>query len=264
MNHELAKTLTTALVQFIDRERPEGTMCCSNTDCINLEVLLTSNSFDDIEAFIQKKLRPRLTEFEQVLSNYLKNDFEYFHTQKWDEQEWNDVIRTQSKELLSLAKKELLSYADESNPAIEAMADLERTYFCNPDKLPKWLTDDIARKELNAHTKGYNNGYKDAEKKIFSHGEGTYFYSKDGDVTYISPMPVSAPAIPIMLTTPSGWGCDGTHCTNPHGDCINCPRRFSSGGTITTPNTASGTSIATLHGNTSATDGKEHNPSFTD
>ena len=25
MNHELAKTLTTALVQFIDRERPEGT-----------------------------------------------------------------------------------------------------------------------------------------------------------------------------------------------------------------------------------------------
>lgn len=33
---------------------------------------------------------------------------------------------------------------------------------------------------------------------------------------------------------------------------------------LITPNTASGTSTATLHGNTSATDGKEHNPSFTD
>ena len=65
----------------------------------------------------------------------------------------------------SLQQKQLLSYADESNPAIEAMADLERTYFCNPDKLPKWLKDDIARKELNAHTKGYNKGYKDAEKR---------------------------------------------------------------------------------------------------
>ena len=247
MNHELAKTLTTALVQFIDRERPEGSMCCSNAECEAIEQAFIADNFFYVETLVQRRLS-RLTEFEQVLSNYLKNDFEYFHTQKWDEQKWNDMIRTQSKELLSLAKKELLSYADESNPAIEAMADLERTYFCNPDKLPKWLTDDIARKELNAHTKGYNNGYKDAEKKIFSHGEGTYFYSKDRDVTYISPMPVSAPAIPIMPTTPSGWGCDGTHCTNPHGDCINCPRRFSSGGTITTPNTASGTSTLKAEG----------------
>ena len=126
------------------------------------------------------------------------------------------------------------------------MADLERTYWCNPDKLPKWLKDDIARKELNAHTKGYNKGYKDAEKKIFSHGEGSYFYSKDRDVTYISPMPVSAPVIPIMPTTPSGWGCDGTHCTNPQMDCINCPRK-TTGGAFGT-NTSSGTSTAKVEG----------------
>ena len=31
--------------------------------------------------------------------------------------------------------------------------------------------------------------------------------------------------IPAMPTTPSIWGCDGIHCTNPHMDCINCPRR---------------------------------------
>lgn len=164
MNHELAKTLTTALVQFIDKQIPEGTMCCSSEECESLEYYLRSNLFGSVGAFIQKKLT-RLTEFEQALSNYLKNDFEYFHTKKWDEQKWNDVIRTQSEELLTLAKKQLLSYADESNPAIEAMSDLERTYFCNPDKLPKWLKDDIARRELDAHTRGYNKGYKDAEKK---------------------------------------------------------------------------------------------------
>lgn len=39
--------------------------------------------------------------------------------------------------------------------------------------------------------------------------------------------------IPVMPTTPSGWGCDGVHCINPQMDCINCPRRYS-----TTPNTS--------------------------
>lgn len=61
---------------------------------------------------------------------------------------------------------------------------------------------------------------------------------------------------------PSGWGCDGTHCTNPQMDCINCPRK-TTGGSFST-SSASGTSAATLHGNTSVTDGKPHNPSFTD
>jgi hypothetical protein len=46
---------------------------------------------------------------------------------------------------------------------------------------------------------------------------------------------------PNMPVNPYGWGCDGTHCINPHGDCINCPKRYSSGETITTPNTSSGT-----------------------
>lgn len=106
MDKELAKTLTTALVQFIDKERPEGTMDCSSGECVSLEKAFTEENFDSVETLINKKLS-RLTEFEQALSNYLKNDFEYFHTKKWDEQKWNDVIRTQSKELLDLAKKEL-------------------------------------------------------------------------------------------------------------------------------------------------------------
>ena len=234
MNHELAKTLTTALVQFIDRERSEGTMCCSNIECGALEEAFKSDNLDDVEAFIQKKLS-RLTEFEQFMDGVVDDTIR----ETYSEDGFKDIC----KDALALAKKQLLSYPDESNPAIEAMADLERTYFCNPDKLPKWLKDDIATKELNAHAKGYNKGYKDAEK----------LYKESTSIVYHPP---------IMPTPPSGWGCDGTHCTNPQMDCINCPRR-TTGGSFST-SSAYGTSTATLHGNTSATDGKPHNPSFTD
>ena len=204
MNKELAKTLTTALVQFIDKHIPEGTMCCSNAECESVKEMFEGGKLDIIEAFIQKKLS-RLTEFEQALSNYLKNDFEYFHTKKWDEQKWNDVIRTQSKELLALAKKEL----------------------CNG---------------CNANLEGYIKGQQDAKRQY------------DESVAY---------HFPIMPQRPLCYEPGGT-CTNPHHDCINCPAKYSSGGTITTPNTQSGTSTSTLHGSTSVTDGKEHNSSFID
>lgn len=197
MNKELAKTLTTALVQFIDRERPEGTMDCSSYECEKIEKAFEGGLFDVVEKTIKKKLSG-LTQFEEKLVSFALQCGGQWDTASVEAKKW-------SREFLALAKKE-----------------------------------------------------------IFKNGEGTYFYSKDGDVTYMNSMPVYAPTIPIMPTTPSGWGCDGTHCTNPHGDCIICPRRFSYGGTITSPNTASGTSTATLDCNTSATDSNEHNPSFTD
>lgn len=159
MTKELAKTLTTALVQFIDREIPEGTMCCSNTDCERLETSFEVLNLAFIEKFIKSKLLGSQTEFEQEVSDIVEYCKEHGGSVAFD------YAKRHAKSLLALAKKQLLSYPDESNPAIEAMADLERTYFCNPDKLPKWLKDDIARKELNAHTKGYNKGYKDAEKR---------------------------------------------------------------------------------------------------
>lgn len=170
MNHELAKTLTTALVQFIDRERPEGSMCCSNAECEAIEQAFIADNFFYVETLVQRRLS-RLTEFEsslrQIIEVTLSDEVPNGSggTMSWAVALSDDDIKKLAPKVLALAKKELLSYADESNPAIEAMADLERTYFCNPDKLPKWLTDDIARKELNAHTKGYNNGYKDAEKR---------------------------------------------------------------------------------------------------
>ena len=47
--------------------------------------------------------------------------------------------------------------------------------------------------------------------------------------------------LPTMPTTPSGFGCDATICTNPHRDCINCLRHYysSSAPFTTTFNTAS-------------------------
>lgn len=55
--------------------------------------------------------------------------------------------------------------------------------------------------------------------------------------------------LPTMPTTPFGirGGCDGTICTNPHMDCINCPRKIS-GGIYTAPNTATGISTLKVEG----------------
>lgn len=180
MNHELAKTLTTALVQFIDRERPEGSMCCSSYECESIEQMFEGGCYDIVEKFIKKKLLD-MTEFELEVSDIVE------YCKEHGENVAFDYAKRHAKTLLALAKKELLSYADESNPAIEAMADLERTYFSNPDKLPKWLKDDIARKELNAHTKGYNKGYKDAEKRY--NESVAYHYSEPvpPGVAYKSP-----------------------------------------------------------------------------
>lgn len=256
MNKELAKTLTTALVQFIDRERPEGSMACSSAECERIEKAFEGGLFDVVENTIKRKLTD-LTEFEsslrQIIEVTLSDEVPNGSggTMSWAVALSDNDIKKLAPKVLAIAKNELLSFADKRNPAIEAMADLERAVTCgNIDNIPKWLVEELNKafkkgQELSHedYVKGYANGYKDAEKR---YNESVAYH------------------FPIMPTTPSGWGCDGIHCTNPHGDCINCPRRFSSGGAITTPNTASGTSTATLHGNTSATDGKEHNPSFTD
>lgn len=252
MNHELAKTLTTALVQFIDRERPEGTMCCSNIECGALEEAFKSDNLDDVEAFIQKKLSG-LTEFEQSVKDIIQDILT--HTAPDGSMTFavsvsNEEARKLAKSLLIVARKELLSYADESNPAIEAMADLERTFECNPDKLPGWLKDELAKRNLEGYIKGRNDALREMSDFMESHFDTKKQYNES--VPY---------HFPIMPTTPV-FGCDGTHCTNPQMDCLNCPRR-TTGGSFST-SSASGTSAATLHGNTSVTDGKPHNPSFTD
>lgn len=258
MNKELAKTLTTALVQFIDNERPEGTLDCSSGECVSLEKAFTEENFDSVETLVNKKLTGLATEFEQELAWII---CEWGNS---EETKISNFVKKYAPKLLALAKKEL-ARRDEvitlNNMApydkglqdgkAEAMTNLERTVIeGDVDNIPKWLVEELNKAfkkgQESSHEdyiRGYTNGYKDAQEE----------YNKS--VAY---------HFPVMPTPPSGWGCDGTHCTNPHHDCINCPVKYSSGGTITTPNTASGISTATLHGNTSATDGKEHNPSFTD
>lgn len=149
MNKELAKTLTTALVQFIDREVPEGTMCCSSAECESIEQMLEGEHFDIVEAFIQKKLS-RLTEFEEELVNFY-NKRSMLPQDKdgvYNRHDCEKLLHEFAKKLLAIAKKELerrnevivldkLSYDKEvQDGKSEAMADLERTFDCNPDKLP--------------------------------------------------------------------------------------------------------------------------------
>ena len=196
MNHELAKTLTTALVQFIDRERPEGTMCCSNIECESIEQMLEGEHFDIVEAFIQKKLS-RLTEFEEEVSDIVE------YCKEHGENVAFDYAKRHAKTLLALAKKQLLSYHDESNPAIEAMADLERTFKCNPDNLPLWLKNELDRIKLEARAEGYSEGLQRALEVQSYH------------------------STPITVR-PHCWEPGGT-CTNPQMDCVNCPRKTTGG-----------------------------------
>lgn len=232
MNKELAKTLTTALVQFIDNERPEGTMDCSSGECISLEKAFTEEDFDSVETLIKKKLS-RLTEFELFLFGAVLDN--NFVGAKGNENAL-EMTKKIAPELLDLAKKELAKRdevitLDKLAPydkgfqdgKAEAMADLERTYFNNPDKLPKWLKDDITRRELNAHTKGYNKGYEVATK----------LYSAPSFIPYS----------PLYQSRPLCWEPGGT-CTNPQMDCINCQRWTTGGGF----NTSSGTSAAKAEG----------------
>jgi len=219
MNKELAKTLTTALVQWIDKERPEGTMCCSNTDCENIRAAFEEGEYDVVETFIQNKLS-RLTEFEKTLAAFVNTVLakEPHNPSIWIiGSGWAD-------KLLALAKEQLLSYADESNPKIEAMADLERTFECNPDNLPLWLKNELGRIRLEAETKGYKKGYKKGYEVA--------------EKVHNAPSFITYQPLPLYQSRPLCWEPGGT-CTNPHMDCINCPRNTTGGF-----NTSSGTSTA--------------------
>lgn len=107
MNKELAKTLTTALVQFIDRERPEGTMCCSSAECERIEKAFEGGSFDVVEKTIQQKLSG-LTEFEdslcQVLVEALSGEM---RSMSWAVAISDNEIKKLAPKILALAKKEL-------------------------------------------------------------------------------------------------------------------------------------------------------------
>lgn len=228
MNKELAKTLTSALVNYIDENRPEGTMDCSSGECVSLEKAFTEENFDSVETLINKKLS-RLMEFEQEVSDIVE------YCKEHGENVAFDYAKRHAQTLLALAREQLIK----DGYIIEKKAFHDAVEKVSPEVM-KEVSDNMDKENelTKKYLEGYTHGYKDAEKQY------------DESVAY---------HFPTMPTTPV-FGCDGIHCTNSQMDCINCPRK-TTGGVF---GTSSGTSTATLHGNTSATDGKEHNPSFTD
>lgn len=217
MNKELAKTLTTALVQFIDKNQLKDKMGVSSIEAEALERCITEEKFDRVEDWYANRMKPEPTEFEEKLVSFALQCGGQWDTANEEAEKW-------SNELLALAKEQLLSYADESNPKIEAMAELERTFKCNPDNLPLWLKNELDRIRLEAETKGYEKGYKKGYEVA--------------EKVHNAPSFIPYQPLPLYQSRPLCWEPGGT-CTNPHMDCINCPRNITGGF-----NTSSGTSTA--------------------
>ena len=215
MNKELAKTLTIALVNYLDENRPKRTMDCSSGECVSLEKAFTEENFDSVETLVNKKLT-RLSEFELRLLDWLSSDT----SGEIPMERMKEVVKHRAEELLAIAKKELLK------------------------------DDELANELAKKHLDGYCLGREDALRDMMDFVESQFHGKKAKEF--------DTPTINIPTWTPPCY--KGGPCTNPQKDCINCPRA----NVVISPNTASGTSTSTLHGNTSATDGKEHNPSFTD
>ena len=172
MDKALAQLLTTALVQFVDKNQPKDKMCVSSIEAEELERVFSEEKFNRIEDWYVHRMQPELTEFEKCMLDFAKARDEYeFDSTKVVE--LNDKVveltKSYAKTLLMLAKKELLSYADESNPAIEAVADLERTFSCNPDNLPKWLKEELAKKHLDGYCMGREDTLREIKDFVESH-----------------------------------------------------------------------------------------------
>lgn len=156
MNHELARLLTTALVQFIDRERPEGTMDCSDVECTNLKNAFNADNYPYIAAFIRRKLS-RTSDFEDALCNKIygwikcgKLPFEM------PEEFMRDV-----KELVELAKNEF------------GMPEGTIAYQKGVEEGRRQVLDELAKKDLlmddelgKKHLEGYIKGREDTMREI--------------------------------------------------------------------------------------------------
>lgn len=136
MNKELAKTLTIALVGYLDENRPEGTMDCSSGECISLEKAFAEENFDSVETLIDKKLSG-LTEFENTIGSMIKEAVEKEvgdNAAIWAiGRGWADKLRTLAKkECLNdtmLAKKHLEGYILGKEDAMRDMNDFLKSHF---------------------------------------------------------------------------------------------------------------------------------------
>ena len=105
----------------------------------------------------------------------------------------------------------------------------------NLDELKKkvdWLKslrpqkkEDLAKMLQDEYEKGKEYGETLGQSKGFTHG-------------YTEGFKAGKESVLVKHNDNQLVWCDGTHCINPHHDCVNCPAKYSSSGTITTPNSA--------------------------
>lgn len=152
-----------------------------------------------------------------------------------------ELISEKSGDILVVHNEAYIDVTDEILGLLEDKNEPEQTEF---EQFMDGVVDDTIRETYSKD--GFEDICEDAlelaKKEIFHHGEGTYYYSKIGDVDFIDYMPIRTPvAVPsgFYPLNPACWEPGGT-CTNPHFDCINCPRK-TTGGSFST-NTSSGTS----------------------
>lgn len=175
MTKELAKTLTTALVQFIDENRPEGTMDCSSGECERLEKAFEIYNLDFVERFIEKKLS-RLTEFEKGLINFYNKSKEIPSDKDgvYNKHDLEEFLHESAKTLLALAREQF-------KPEIDA--EIEKAYKTQDNvvfhkgweqgrtdalkDLPRW-------KKYNLH-----DPYNDSAFRIFADFGGDGYISTD-------------------------------------------------------------------------------------
>ena len=172
MNHELANTLTTAIVQFLDRERPEGTMCCSNTDCANLENAFNSENFNYVEAYIKWKLSGGLSEFEDKLVAFALQCGGQWDIANEEAKKWSrEFIDLTKKELLKddeFGKKHLEGYIKGREDAMREMKDFVESHFnTNKAKGDVDLTD-LYHKEYEMNPEPFPRGIAYKSPKCYT------------------------------------------------------------------------------------------------
>ena len=125
--------------------------------------------------------------------------------------------------IVAIDKKIITETAQEAKDIVEKMIsksvkqdtliELQKNLYSCPEKLPRWLSEELGRIRLEEHTKGftngYNKGYEDAQEAT------SYHY-------------------PITFPTYTPPCFNGGKCTNPFRDCINCPNQNSGGFSINT------------------------------
>ena len=165
MDKELAKVFTTAIVKYIDSERSEGTMCCSNVECERLEKALEEDEYKYVEAFINKKLS-RLTEFEKKVADIIDlwhEDYVQWSTPGASAHNYPDQIKPDAAELLALAREQFIK----DGYIIEKKAFHDAVEKVDPEVM-KEVSDNVDKENELAkkHLEGYINGREDTLREM--------------------------------------------------------------------------------------------------